>query len=441
LYAEAVGQAVAFGALLMTVALALTRPRVSARFRLTPAMAAGLGVTVLLAARVVGPSDLLDAASILWRPFLAIVAIMVTTSAAQEAGVFARIVSVIERHARGSALRTFNVVFVASAATAALLNNDSAVLLLTPLAVALARRLYPGRPRVVDAFAFAVFLSAGVAPLVISNPMNMIVAEYAGLDFNAYAVRMLPVWVAGRAVTLIVVNVLFARSLAPGPRASLPAVEAAKARAPIERKTHRAAVAVPVAMLAGLVAYPVIAYLGGPVWAVALGGAAAATATLWSFDGTPPERVLRGVSWDTLAFLWGVFVVAVGLKNAGLVGALAHIYASSAGAERIARIGAVSALGSAVLNNHPMAILNMMALKDVPGGARAPILAALIGGDLGPRLLPMGSLAGLLWLETLRKHDEHVSVVRFVAMGAAALIPSLVATLGVLALETWIEGR
>jgi arsenical pump membrane protein len=431
-----VGQIFAFGALAMTVALALTRPRVLPRWRLTPAVAAALGVAVLLAARIVGPHDLVDAAGILWRPFLAIVAIMVTTSAAQEAGVFDRIVTYIEGRARGSALRTFNVVFVASAVTAALLNNDSAVLLLTPLAVALGRRLYPGRPAVVDAFAFAVFLSAGVAPLVISNPMNMIVAEYAGLDFNAYAVRMLPVWVGGRVVTLVVVNLLFAKSLGRGPRGSLPAIEAAIARAPTEKKSHRAATAVPVAMLCALVAYPVIAYLGGPVWAVALAGAGAATLTLWFLDGVAPTRVLKGVSWDTLAFLWGVFVIAVGLKNVGLVDALARLYVAPTTGEQIARVGAVSAVGSAILNNHPMAILNMMALQGAPG--RAPILAALIGGDLGPRLLPMGSLAGLLWLETLRKHDEHVSVPRFVAMGAAALVPSLAATLGVLAIEAWL---
>jgi arsenical pump membrane protein len=361
---------------------------------------------------------------------------MVTTSAAQEAGVFERIALTIERRARGSALRTFNVIFVASALTAATLNNDSAVLLLTPLAVALARSLYPGRPRVVDAFVFAVFLSAGVAPLVISNPMNMIVAEYAGLGFNAYAIRMLPVWVAGRTVTLLMVNVLFGRAFAAGPRASIPAIEAAAARAPIERRLHRAATAVPLVMLATLVAYPIVSYRGGPVWVVALAGATAATAILWWVDGTAPTKVLSGVSWDTLAFLWGVFVIAMGLKNVGLVQALAHVYAAPTEGEQIARIGTVSAIGSAVLNNHPMAILNMMALQGSSGGSRAPLLAALIGGDLGPRLLPMGSLAGLLWLETLRRHDEHVSVGRFAMMGAAVLLPSLAATLAVLAFES-----
>ena len=46
-----------------------------------------------------------------------------------------------------------------------------------------------------------------------------------------------------------------------------------------------------------------------------------------------------------------------------------------------------SALGSAVIDNHPMSLLNMMALT-TPGDSR-PLLAALVGGDIGPRLLAL----------------------------------------------------
>ena len=49
-------------------------------------------------------------------------------------------------------------------------------------------------------------------------------------------------------------------------------------------------------------------------------------------------------------------------------------------------VGVGSALGSALVDNHPMSILNMMALG-AHGGSR-PLLAALVGGDIGPRLLP-----------------------------------------------------
>ena len=52
-------------------------------------------------------------------------------------------------------------------------------------------------------------------------------------------------------------------------------------------------------------------------------------------------------------------------------------------------------------------------------------LQKLVGGGPGPRLLPMGSLAGLLWLEMLRRAGVEVSVRRFVVVGALATIPTL----------------
>ena len=51
------------------------------------------------------------------------------------------------------------------------------------------------------------------------------------------------------------------------------------------------------------------------------------------------------------------------------------------------------------MNNHPMALIHSLTLAGQPD---VLVYAALVGGDLGPRLLPIGSLAGLLWLDLLR---------------------------------------
>jgi arsenical pump membrane protein len=94
----------------------------------------------------------------------------------------------------------------------------------------------------------------------------------------------------------------------------------------------------------------------------------------------------------------------------------------------------VSALGSAVVNNHSMALTNLLAIRDTTGSNEQEYLAALVGGDLGPRLLPMGSLAGLLWYASLRRLQVNVPVRQFALVGLAVTIPSLAASLAVLAL-------
>jgi arsenical pump membrane protein len=112
------------------------------------------------------------------------------------------------------------------------------------------------------------------------------------------------------------------------------------------------------------------------------------------------------------------------------------LYASPTGdTARIALIGVVSAMGSAVLNNHPMAILNALAIQGTGAWTHQQVLAALIGGDLGPRLLPMGSLAGLLWFDSLRRLDVHPGLVRFVRIGVAVTVPALAVSLAVVLLS------
>ncbi|HSO39545.1 MAG TPA: ArsB/NhaD family transporter, partial [Labilithrix sp.] len=144
-----------------------------------------------------------------------------------------------------------------------------------------------------------------------------------------------------------------------------------------------------------------------------------------------PARQLAGhVSLDILAFLWGVFLVVAAVRNVGVVDRLASLYAGQARlgeGHQIATVGVVAALGSAIVDNHPMTILNMMAL-DGQGGSRA-LFAALVGGDIGPRLLPIGSLAGLLWMDLLRRRGVPIGIGTFVRLGTLVLVPTLAISL------------
>ena len=108
---------------------------------------------------------------------------------------------------------------------------------------------------------------------------------------------------------------------------------------------------------------------------------------------------------------------------------LARIYTVKR-ARELGIVGVMAALGSAAVDNHPMSILNMMALG-AHGGSR-PLLAALVGGDIGPRLLPIGSLAGLLWMSLLRRDGVEVRIGTFVRLGTLVLLPTLALSLALL---------
>jgi len=410
---------VAYSTVAMTLGLVVTRPRVTPGWRLSPAMAAFAGVFVLLAVGIVRPEHFTRAITNLWSPFVAIGAIMVMTEAALEVGLLDWWAQRVDKRA-GSVGQLFTLVYGLGVLTAATLNNDAAILLLTPLVVSLVRRRYPDRPDLILPFAFAVFMSAGVAALPVSNPMNMVVAEFTGISFNDYALHMIPVAIAGWLVAYATLRLLFRRQLS----ARLPSQSRSQ-----DKTLDWPKVLMMVLLGSVLVAYPVFGFFGGPVWAVASCGALMSLALLRTArNKNPVQALVEGVSWGTLAFLFAVLVISMGLFEVGLVDRLQGLYAGG----DVWTVGATSAVGSAILNNHPMSHLNMMALETI-GSSDVSVLSALVGGDLGPRLLPMGSLAGLLWIEMLRRQGVGIKLGTFVKIGVIVAVPTMAASLAILA--------
>jgi len=404
-------EALTYSTVAVTLGLVVARPRIGPRFRLSPALAALIGVAILAAIGSVSLADVGGAAATMWRPLVGIVSIMLMTGVARRTGVLAGVADFVFARAMGSPAKLFAFVFAFGVLTAAVLNNDSAILLLTPLVIDAAKRRHRS---MVLPLAFAVFLSAGVAPLVVSNPMNMVVASVAGIGFNEYASRMVLPAVAAALVTFAMTYLVFRRTI----RAASVAASGAPADDARVDGLNGRQITVLGALATVVLAYPIVSYGGGPVWVVAACGAFFLLG-IGSRLGERPADVARNeIHVDVVVFLVAVLVLSIGLRNVGLVDRLAHAYEGASAF----RIGAVSALGSAVLNNHPMGHLNMMALR---GSGHGSVFAALVGGDLGPRLFPMGSLAGLLWLEMLRRAGVEVSVRRFVVVGLVSTLPAL----------------
>ncbi|MEM9488153.1 MAG: SLC13 family permease [Myxococcota bacterium] len=344
LLAEPVQEVAAYSTLAMTVTLVVSRPNFFSLFRVTPALAALIGVLVMSLIGALGLSDLVATVTELWRAYVAVAAIMVMTEVAMRLGVLEWWASHVAARAR-SVSHLFALVFGLAVVTAATLNNDAAILLLTPLVVGLIHNRYPDRPDLVIPFAFAVFMAAGVAPFVVSNPMNMVVAEFSGIGFNAYAVRMVPVAMVGWLISFILLRWYFRHPL------RLPCAETNKTPTKPLRSTGAQRFMVGL-LLSVLVCYGVVAYLGGTVWIVAVGGASVAMGLLWRERRTSPISVIyRGVSWETLAFLMAVKTIASGLFNVGLVARLSEFYTDAG----IGLIGVTSALPAGAQSASPSA--------------------------------------------------------------------------------------
>ncbi|MEZ4363381.1 MAG: ArsB/NhaD family transporter [Kofleriaceae bacterium] len=396
--------------------------------RLHAVVGAACGAAVLAAGGLITAADVTTTVSVMWRPLVTITSVMLMTACARHVGLFSVFAEVVEPYTRGPVRRAFAVVFALSALTASLLSNDAAILVLTPTVIALLRTVYPRRHgKFTLAFSFAVFYAAGVAPLVTSNPMNVVVASHAGIAFNAYALRMIPIALVG----WLIAYYFLAREFAAELEDEAPAIGAwPEARA----RLGTGGLLMLIAMAGVMLAYPIISFLDGPLWAVAAAGASVGVVAALGVTAPAGRReaarsISRDVSWDLLPLLAAVLLLASGLARAGVVDVLARLYHD--GATALPTVGVVSALGAATINNHPMAMLGTLAAERA-GGDMHLVLAGLIGGDLGPRLAPIGSLAGLMWISMLRRHGIGLSIRRFIIIGAKVTVPCLAASLAML---------
>src|SRR5262249_52025258 len=122
-------------------------------------------------------------------------------------------------------------------------------------------------------------------------------------------------------------------------------------------ETSKGVLTIVVAMFAS---YPILSYFEAPVWIAALMGALLVCGLGLREKHITRAHIVNGVAWDILAFLFLIFVTALGLERIGVTRGMSWLYATASPRAPVglSLVGGISALGSAVLNNHPMAALN-----------------------------------------------------------------------------------
>ncbi|MDN5518237.1 arsenic transporter [Pseudomonas sp.] len=397
---------------------------------------AALGAIIALATGAVSLHDIPAVWAIVWNATATFIAVIIISLLLDEAGFFEWAALHVARWANGSGYRLFAFCVLLGAAVSALFANDGAALILTPVVMSmlLALRFSPAATL---AFVMAAGFIADTAslPLVVSNLVNIVSADYFGLGFAEYASVMVPVNIASVAATLLVLFLYFRRDI---PRQY--ALDALKApsEAIHDHATFKVGGWVLLVLLAGLF---VLEPLGIPISAVAAVCAAILFAEAARGHRISTRRVLREAPWQVVIFSLGMYLVVYGLKNAGLTDMLTHLL------DRLAEqglwsaaigTGLISALLSSVMNNMPSVLIGALSIQasGAEGVVReAMIYANVIGCDLGPKITPIGSLATLLWLHVLARKGMRITWGYYFKVGLLLTVPVLLITLSALALR------
>lgn len=395
-----------------------------------------IGAALALLTGVVSIGDIPTVWQIVWNATATFIAVIIISLLLDESGFFEWAALHVARWGNGRGKRLFTFIILLGAAVAALFANDGAALILTPIVIAMLLALGFSQGATL-AFVMAAGFIADTAslPLIVSNLVNIVTADFFKLGFSDYASVMLPVNAASVLATLVMLHLFFRREI--------PAVyDMAKLKAPREairdRRTFRTGWIVLVLLLVGFFA---LEPLGVPVSLVA----ATAALILWLVarrgEVIDTRKVLKGAPWQIVIFSLGMYLIVYGLRNAGLTEWL------SLALNRMAEhglwgatlgTGFLTAFLSSVMNNMPTVLVGALSIDGSSAQGvikEAMIYANIIGCDLGPKITPVGSLATLLWLHVLAQKNITIRWGYYFQVGVTMTLPILFVTLSALALR------
>lgn len=430
----------AFALFLITLVLVIWQPR-----GLPIGWTAVGGALVALALGVVHPADVPVVWDIVWDATFTLVGLILISLVLDAAGFFEWAALTVGRWAGGRGPWLFLLLALLTAAVAALLANDGAILILTPLVLEMLHALR-FTPRAMLAFVLATGFVADTAslPFKVSNLTNIIVANYFGLSFLDYAAVMVVVNLAALAASLAVLWLVFRRDVPARFDAGTLDEPAAAIR---DAVVFRTGWLVLPAVLAGYLAahalrLPTAAITGSGALVLLLAAGREHFLRRQPKAVIPLWTLVREAPWQVVIFSLGMYLVVFGLRNAGLTLLLTQaLEALASHGLLLATLvsGLLFGLLSAVMNNLPAVLVGSLAIHDaaLPSLLReAMIYANVVGCNIGPKMTPIGSLATLLWLHVLAQRGMRIGWLEYLRLGVLLTLPVLGVTL--LALAGWL---
>ena len=314
--------------------------------------------------------------------------------------------------------------------------NVATVLVMAPIALALCKKLKMNPTYFMIGLAVMSNLE-GTATLV-GDPPSMIFAAYAGYNFNDFFVHAGKLSIffiiqAGLLVGCVYFYCFFAKI--------------GKEKIQVEKTNVISWVpfVILLAMIFGLATVSFIPvelpYLSG-LLVLALG----IISLLWfhfSQKKTMKDvwELVKGLDWETIFFLLGIFVVVGAIQEIGLLEDFALLLAKMCGGSELLAyivILAVSVIISGFVDNVPyiIAMLPVAGSMAVTMGINKELLmfALLIGSCLGGNLTPFGASANVVSMGIVKKEGYPMKFSGWLKVA----VPFTVLTTGVAALVLWL---
>jgi arsenical pump membrane protein len=433
---------VAVGIFAFTLFLMIKRP-----FGLQLGYAAGIGAAASLMLGTVSLDQAAQSFLNIWDAALAFLGIIALSVTLDAMGFFKWAALRVVNLASGSGLRLYFYIALLTAIVSILFANDSAVLILTPIVLEIVNCLgISGKSRLAFLFTTGLIADSAAMPLITSNPINILSADFFKYSFIDHLIFMGPVAIVVLLSSLLLIYLFFRKEI---PR--IYNIEVAetltKGKSAISPSLLKISVGTLIAIDVG---YFLTSLNRFPVSIIILSGELFLAIVYWFTlkhkdfaDGE--KKSLKGlakeINWDIILFMLSIFLVVQGLETAGITKLLGSaLVATSKLPYALGIFGPsmIITVGASFMNNWPMTILGLLSIQHatVTGPHLTNLIFSnIIGNNLGPHFFPLGSLAILMWMEMMKRKGVNLSIKEYLKVGSVLSIAQVAIASSVL----WVE--
>lgn len=433
---------------LVTLVFILWRPK-----GINEAIPATIGAIVIILTGSVSLSDLAIIAETISDAAITIMATIVMAIVLESFGLFHWVAEKLTEKAKGSGIRLFWYVNLLCFMMTLFFNNDGSILITTPILVMLLNNMgLKNHQKVPYLLSGGLIATASSAPIGVSNIVNLIALKIVHMDLYMHTLMM---FVPATLGLILLATLLFLRFKKIIPKTiptkvnglSLPAYHPLKQSSvyTIEKNRTKFVRNILIFVLAVRLSLFVSSYFSIPLSLMSVIGSFILLGWRWAYLKVPPNDMLKKTPWYIIAFAFSMYVIIYGLNNIGLTDMLIHIMSPLVSGSLLhtsVLMGILLTLLSNIFNNHPALMVGTITLTNMPLDAislKVAYLANVIGSDIGALLLPMGTLATLMWMHIVRSGNVKISWSEYIRITVVIIPPTLLFTLVILYYwVTWI---
>ena len=353
--------------------------------------------------------------------------------------------------AGGNGLKLYFYISLLTAFVSILFANDSAVLILTPIVLEIISQLkIDEKGRLAYLFSAGLMADTAAMPLITSNPINIVSADFFKYSFIDHLIFMGPVAAATIISSLFLVYAFFRKKIPKSYSTEL--VEALNAEGqtitpPLLKVCIATLIAIDIGyVLSSLNRIPVsIIICIGALFLLGVYITTLNRPLILKEERKGVKGIAKDVNWDILLFMISIFLVVQGLRHTGAVEFFAYLFIKALALPQFMSVLAPSIIvtvGASLMNNWPMTILGLLSIRHAANSASlnmqsitSLVFSNIIGNNLGPHFFPLGSLAILMWLETMRRKGVTVRLKDYLKVGSVVSILEVT----VASIVLWLE--